>query len=96
MLMRGGGGGGRGMLVGGGGGGGVVRGGGGGGGGGNAKKESPDFRFSKVGISGLCTTTSANTLIAIDHFAINIFFVYYQRLLVTCYFHCSTNDTLHY
>ena len=60
--------------------------------GGNAKKESPDFRFSEVGISGLCTTTSANTLIAVVHFAINIF-----RLLpaFTCYFHCSTNDTLH-
>ena len=31
------------------------------------KKESPDFRFPEVGISGLCTTTSANTLIAVVH-----------------------------
>ena len=31
------------------------------------KEESPDFRFPEVGISGLCTTTSANTLIAVVH-----------------------------
>ena len=26
------------------------------------KKESPDFRILEVGISGLCTTTTANNL----------------------------------
>ena len=66
---------------------------GGGGGGGNAKKESPDFRFPEVGISGSCTTTSANTLIAVVHLTINIF---RQLPALACYFHCSTNDTLHY
>ena len=42
-------------------------------GGGNAKKESPNFRFPEFGISGLCTTTSANTLTALVHLTINIF-----------------------
>ena len=60
--------------------------------GGNAKKESPGFRFPEVGVSGLCTTTSANTLIAVVHLTINIF---RQLPAFTCYFHCSTNDTLH-
>ena len=45
----------------------------GGGGGGMQKKESPDFRFPAVGISGLCTTASASTLIAVFHLTINIF-----------------------
>ena len=56
------------------------------------KKESPEFRFPGVGISGLCTTTSANTLIAVVHLPINIF---RQLPAFTCYFLCSTNDTLH-
>ena len=60
--------------------------------GGNAKKESPGFRFPEVGVSRLCTTTSANTLIAVVHLTINIFG---QLPAFTCYFHCSTNDTLH-
>ena len=51
-------------------------------------KESPDFRFPEVGISGLCTTTSANTLIAVVHLTINIF---RQLPVFTCYFHCSTS-----
>ena len=43
------------------------RGGGGGGGGGGwgevmQKKQSPDFRFPEVSISGLCTTTIVQTL----------------------------------
>ena len=59
----------------------------------NAKKKgSPDFRFPEVGISGLCTTTSANTLIAVVHLTINIF---RQLPAFTSYFHCSSNDTLH-
>ena len=37
------------------------------------KKESPDFRIPEVVIFGLCTITSANTLIAVVHLAINIF-----------------------
>ena len=60
--------------------------------GGNAKKESSNFRFPE-GISGSCTTTSANTLIAVVHLTINIF---RQLPALTFYFHCSTNDTLHY
>ena len=56
------------------------------------KKESSDFRFLEVGISGLCTTTSANTLIAVVHLTINIFC---QLPAFSCYFHCSTNDTLY-
>ena len=52
------------------------------------KKESPDFRFPEVGISGLCTTTSANTLIAVVHLTINIF---RQLPAFTSYFHCSTS-----
>ena len=69
-------------------------------GGGRRKKESPDFRFPEVGISGLCTTTSANTLIAVVHLTINIFrHVNYQHLLVIftalLMTHFTTNDTLH-
>ena len=45
------------------------------------KKESLDFRFPEVGICGLCTTRSANTLIAVVHLTINIF-RQYQHLLV--------------
>ena len=37
------------------------------------KKECPDFRFPEVGISGLCTTRSAKTLIAVVYLTINIF-----------------------
>ena len=55
------------------------------------KKESLDFRFPEVGICGLCTTRSANTLIAVVHLTINIF---RQLPAFTCYFHCSSNDTL--
>ena len=50
------------------------------------KKESPDFRIPEVGIFGLCTITSANTLIAVVHLTINIF---RQLPAFTCYFHCS-------
>ena len=35
---------------------------GGGRGGGMLKRESPEFRFPEVGISGLCTTTIVQTL----------------------------------
>ena len=56
------------------------------------KKESLDFRFPEVGICGLCTTRSAYTLIAVVHLTMNIF---RQLPAFTCYFHCSTNDTLH-
>ena len=61
---------------------------GGPGGRGMLKKESPDFRFPEVGISGLCTTTSANTLIAVVYLTINIF---RQLPAFSCYFHCSTS-----
>ena len=66
-------------------------------GGGRQKKESPDFRFPEVGISGLCNTTSANTLIAVVHLTINInnyqhLLVIFTALLMT---HFTTNDTLH-
>ena len=61
---------------------------GGQGGRGMLKKESPDFRFPEVGISGLCTTTSANTLIAVVYLTINIF---RQLPAFSCYFHCSTS-----
>ena len=50
------------------------------------KKEPPDFRIPEVGISGLCTTTSANTLIAVVHLTVNIF---RQLPAFTCHFHCS-------
>ena len=50
------------------------------------KKESQDFRFPELGISGLCTTTTANTLIAVVHLTINNFC---QFPAFTCYFHCS-------
>ena len=58
------------------------------------KKESQDFIFPEVGISGLCTTTTANTLIAasnrlliaVVHLTINIF---RQFPAFTCYVHCS-------
>ena len=64
-----------------------------GGRGGITNVKSPDFRFPEVGISGLCTTTSANTLIAVVHLTINIF---RQLPAFTCYFHCTTNDALYY
>ena len=65
-----------------------------GGGGVMRKKESQDFIFPEVGISGLCTTTTANTLIAasnrlliaVVHLTINIF---RQFPAFTCYVHCS-------
>ena len=62
--------------------------------GGMQKKESPDFRFPEVGISGLYMyyNNSANTPIALVHLTINIF---RQLPAFTCYFHCTTNDTLY-
>ena len=57
------------------------------------KKESPDFRFPEVGISRLCTTTSANTLIAVVHLPIK--YIFHQLPAFTCYSHRTTNDTLH-
>ena len=51
-------------------------------GGGRQKKESPDLRFPEDGISALCTTTSTNTLIAVVHLTINIFFDNHQHLPV--------------
>ena len=50
------------------------------------KKESHDFRFPEVGIFELCTTTTANTHIAVVHLTISIFL---QFPAFTCYFHCS-------
>ena len=48
----------------------VLIGGGGGGGEVMQKKQSPDFRFPEVSISGLCTTTIVQTLslFAVGHF----------------------------
>ena len=37
------------------------------------EKDSPVFRFPEVGISGLCTTTIVQTLIAVGHLTRNIF-----------------------
>ena len=59
------------------------------------KKESPVFRFPEVGIWHLWImyyNNSANTLIAVVNLTINIF---RQLPAFTCYFHCTTSDTLH-
>ena len=50
------------------------------------KKEFPNFRIPEVGIFGLCTITSANTLIPVVHLTIKFF---RQLPAFTCYFHCS-------
>ena len=67
--------------------------GGGRGGGGNAKERVSRFQISRGWhLWIMYYNNSANTLIAVVHLTINIF---RQLPAFTCYFHCTSNDTLH-